>query len=308
MENKQELSFGQTVRYLKPPALKFPGYRSKAGDSVKLGQVLVTADTSNLQDTLTQDQHNLDTANANLLTAQNNLVTDQEKLGQQSDVQAIQTKIDNANTQLLYAQANLQQAMVSQDPNASNEVQYWNDTIKQPQPIDPPSEDWSPSTMNASTAGVEPLVLKRIKIFADLSEQQLGTLIHFVDVVSYEPMQTVIRTGDVGDAMFMILEGTLRARVIVQEIESTLSIMEAGNIFGEISSLDQGPRSADIIANERSTLIRMTAESFDRLRKEAPALSEPILFTISRALVPRLRGTTKLYQDSILTLRLIDGL
>ena len=103
----------------------------KAGDSVKQGQVLAKADTSNLQDTLTQDQHNLDTAKANLLTAQNNLTTDQEKLNQQADVQDIQTKIDNANTQLLTAQTNLQQAIVSQDPNASNEVQYWNQMIKQ---------------------------------------------------------------------------------------------------------------------------------------------------------------------------------
>jgi HlyD family secretion protein len=131
LEYKQGLSFGQTGLVSQASNARISEVLVKAGDTIKQGQVLVKADASNLQDTLTQDQHNLDKAKSDLLTAQNNLTTDQMKLSQQTDVQAIQTKIDNANVQILNAQASLQQAMVSQDPNASNEVQYWNQMIKQ---------------------------------------------------------------------------------------------------------------------------------------------------------------------------------
>jgi multidrug efflux pump subunit AcrA (membrane-fusion protein) len=131
MEYKQELSFGQTGLVSQASNAKISEVMIKPGDTVKQGQVLVKADTSDLQDTLTQDQHNLDTAKANLLTAQNNLTTDQMKMSQQSDVQAIQTKIDNTNTQLLNAQAMRQQAMVSSTPNAADEVKYWSQSIDQ---------------------------------------------------------------------------------------------------------------------------------------------------------------------------------
>ena len=131
LEDKQELSFGQTGLVSQASNTRISDVLVKAGDTVKSGQVLVKADTSNWQDQLTQDQHNLDTTKSNLLQAQNNLATDQMKLSQQSDVQAIQDKIDNANTQLQTAQAMRQQAMVSSSPNAYDEVKYWNDAITQ---------------------------------------------------------------------------------------------------------------------------------------------------------------------------------
>ena len=131
LEYKQGLSFGQTGLVSQASNAKISEVSIKAGDTVKKDQVLVKADTSDLQDALTQDQHNLDKAESDLLAAQNNLANDQMKLSQQTDIQNIQTKIDNANAQILNAQALLQQAMVSQDINASDEVQYWNLAIKQ---------------------------------------------------------------------------------------------------------------------------------------------------------------------------------
>jgi multidrug efflux pump subunit AcrA (membrane-fusion protein) len=130
LEYKQGLSFGQTGLVSQASNAKISEVLVKPGDTVKQGQVLVKADTSDLEDTLTQDQHNLDKAESDLLTAQNNLATDQMKLSQQSDVQAIQTKIDTANSQIQTAQTMLQSALVSNDPNASQEVQYWNQIIR----------------------------------------------------------------------------------------------------------------------------------------------------------------------------------
>jgi multidrug efflux pump subunit AcrA (membrane-fusion protein) len=131
LEYKQGLTFGQTGLVSQASNAKISEVLVKPGDTVKQGQILVKADTSDLENTLIQDQHALDRAKADLLTAENNLTTDQIKLNQQGDVQEIQTKVDNANTQLLYAQTMLQKSLVSSSPNASDEVQYWNQMIGQ---------------------------------------------------------------------------------------------------------------------------------------------------------------------------------
>ncbi len=131
LEYKTELSFGETGLVTQESNAKISDVLVNPGDTVQQGQILVKADTTDWQDQLTQDQHQLDTAKANLLTAQNDLATDQMKLIQQADVQNIQTELDTANTQLQTAQTMLQQDMTSPDPYAVSEVQYWNQAIKQ---------------------------------------------------------------------------------------------------------------------------------------------------------------------------------
>jgi len=131
LEYKQGLSFGQTGLVSQASNAKISEVLVKPGDTVQEGQTLVKADISDLEDTLIQDQHALDRAKTDLLTAQNNLATDQMRLSQQEDVQEIQTRIDNADTQLLYAQTMLKRSLVSSSPDASGEVQYWNQILEQ---------------------------------------------------------------------------------------------------------------------------------------------------------------------------------
>ena len=57
---------------------------------------------------------------------------------------------------------------------------------------------------------------------------------------------TVANKGDHGDALFMVLEGEVRARVMIDGQETTLATMGVGECFGELAIVDQGPRSADV--------------------------------------------------------------
>jgi CRP-like cAMP-binding protein len=83
--------------------------------------------------------------------------------------------------------------------------------------------------------------------------------------------------------MYLILEGEVRVRVMRRSKESILATLRAGDFFGEVSLLDEGPRSADVIANERSTLLKISTVSFARLRREAPALAEPFLHALNKS-------------------------
>jgi len=81
--------------------------------------------------------------------------------------------------------------------------------------------------------------------------------------------------------------------------ESALATIAAGETFGEISLIDQGPRSSDVVANKDSVLLKISSVAFDQLLREAPVLAVPFLLALSRSVVGRARGHNKRYEDSV---------
>jgi len=140
---------------------------------------------------------------------------------------------------------------------------------------------------------ITPGILRRIKILAELNDAQLSHLADFLEVQRVAQWDTVVRLGDPGDAMFFVLDGELRARVTVGDRETILSTFGAGEFFGDIALFDHGPRSADVLANVDSTLLRLSSISFHRLAKEAPSLATPFLQATSRTLASRIRADNK---------------
>ena len=143
------------------------------------------------------------------------------------------------------------------------------------------------------TGGITPGSLRRIKILADLSDAQLAHLADFIELERIPQWAEVVKQGDPGDAMYLILEGELRARVIVEGKETTLATFGPGEFFGDMALFDRGPRSADVVANKDSVVLRMAAADFDRLTREAPALATPFLQATAKTLAARIRADNK---------------
>ncbi len=152
-------------------------------------------------------------------------------------------------------------------------------------------------------AGLSPATLRRTKLFAGLEDPQLASLAHYLEVIRFPQFSHIVRQGQHGDAMYVVTEGEVRVLSIVEGKETILATLTAGDCFGEISLLDQGPRSADVIANKDSVLLRISNGAFDRLVREAPALAVPFLLALSRAVVQRVRRTNLKYEDSIRFIR-----
>jgi hypothetical protein len=142
-------------------------------------------------------------------------------------------------------------------------------------------------------AGISTGSLRRIKILADLSDAQLSHLSDFLENQPVAQWSTVVRQGDPGDAMYFVMEGELRARVMVGDRETILSTFGPGDFFGDIALFDHGPRSADVLANVDSVVLRLSSVAFERLAKEAPSLATPFLQATSRTLASRIRADNK---------------
>ena len=155
----------------------------------------------------------------------------------------------------------------------------------------------------AARAGAKPSdglntgALRRVKILAGLSEEQIEKFAGFMEHVNVRQWTEIVLAGQKGDAMYMILEGELRVRIMVQGKEKILTTLSTGEFFGEIAIFDHGERSADVIANMDSKLLKVSSEAFDRLIEEAPELAAPILHAIGKTLAARIRADNKRFKD-----------
>ena len=146
---------------------------------------------------------------------------------------------------------------------------------------------------SAEGPAITPGSLRRIKILADLNDAQLSHLSDFMEMQRVPQWSVVFRQGDLGDAMFLVFEGELRARIMIGDRETILATFSPGDFFGDMALFDHGPRSADVLANTDSVLLRISAVAFARLAKEAPALATPFLQATSRTLASRIRADNK---------------
>lgn len=145
----------------------------------------------------------------------------------------------------------------------------------------------------AAGGRLKPGSLRRIKILAGLSDLQLAHLLGFLEPVSVLQWAVVCRQGDPGDGLYLVLSGELRARLMNGDQETILATFEAGEFFGDMSLFDQGPRSADVLANTDCLLLKMSVANFERLLREAPALATPFLQASVRTLAARIRADNK---------------
>ncbi len=144
-----------------------------------------------------------------------------------------------------------------------------------------------------SRVGIKPGSLRRIKILADLKDAQLAHLAEYMELQEVTQWSVLFNQGDISDSMYLVLVGELRARVVVNGRETILATFGPGDFFGDMALFDHGPRSADVVANADSTLLKITSASFERLTREAPALATPFLQATARTLSARIRENNK---------------
>jgi CRP-like cAMP-binding protein len=99
--------------------------------------------------------------------------------------------------------------------------------------------------------------------------------------------------------MYGVLEGELRSCILLPGKECPLATLPAGSIFGEISLFDKGPHAADVISNQESILIKITASALSRVSKEAPDAALGLLLGLIKAIAGRVRVLTRRYEDSV---------
>ncbi len=72
-----------------------------------------------------------------------------------------------------------------------------------------------------------------------------------MQTVRFAPGDRILTQGEAGDAAYMILSGSVEVSVGSGDKTRSLGTLTAGDVFGEMSLIDPGPRSATITASQR---------------------------------------------------------
>ncbi len=105
--------------------------------------------------------------------------------------------------------------------------------------------------------------LRSVPIFRGLTKETLFDVARKTDEVAYPSGATVVREGDPGDALFIIVEGSVEVRTGGRVVAQ----MTAGDFFGEISLFDREPRSATVVAVDDVVLLTLKSSDFETLLK-----------------------------------------
>jgi CRP/FNR family cyclic AMP-dependent transcriptional regulator len=130
--------------------------------------------------------------------------------------------------------------------------------------------------------------LRDFKRFAPYSNEDLELLITFSELVTAAKGDVIIRKGEMSDSMFLVLAGQVRARLRVGGRDTSLGTMGPGELFGEVAMLSQTARSADVVAEAPTRLLRLTSERFQELMANHSQLAARMLFNIARLLATRM--------------------
>ena len=128
--------------------------------------------------------------------------------------------------------------------------------------------------------------LNKIELFAGLSADALSELSKLMKEVNFKKNSLVISQGDTTRSLFIITSGRLKVFANNEEGDQTIfSFMSAGDFFGELSLLDDAPRSASVIAVEDSTGFSLSHSHFCTFLENHPEVCPPLF----KALTTRIR-------------------
>lgn len=113
--------------------------------------------------------------------------------------------------------------------------------------------------------------LRRVPILAALKEEHLEILSKLANRRTFNRGEVIIRQGDPGAGLFVIIEGTVAVTLREKpgQPEKQLNTLARGEFFGEMSLIDGYPRSATVTAQDDAQVVELDRWVFlDALRRE----------------------------------------
>jgi len=122
--------------------------------------------------------------------------------------------------------------------------------------------------------------LSRVPIFAGCTPSEVSAIARVAQESYFQPGQLIVTQGTPGQAFYLILSGSVE----ILRDGTSLGAFGAGDFFGEMSLLDQAPRSATIRAIDSTSCLMLSSWDFKSLLEDNPSIAIKLLEVLSRRL------------------------
>ncbi len=149
------------------------------------------------------------------------------------------------------------------------------------------------------SAKISPEMLADIPLFRQLAPDRLEWLSHHLHRRIFPAGSNLAMTEQPGEVVYIILDGTIK--IYNQNLDGTeviLAILGAGDTVGEMSLVDSVGRSANIVTQEKSTLLWMDRRTFQECLHTMPTVTTNLVQIVSNRL--------RLANEQILALATLD--
>ncbi|HJR98895.1 MAG TPA: cyclic nucleotide-binding domain-containing protein [Actinomycetota bacterium] len=120
--------------------------------------------------------------------------------------------------------------------------------------------------------------LAGVPLFSGFSKRELNRLAGDTDELTFGPGEAVVREGDLGETMFVVLEGEGKVVRSGKRVGTVLP----GDFFGELAAIDAQPRSASVVAVTPLRVLRLFRRHLLALLKDEPQITLKLLDGIVR--------------------------
>ena len=130
-----------------------------------------------------------------------------------------------------------------------------------------------------------PKLLSGIELFSELNEDELQEVTALAQTRSVLRDTTIFNEGDTADAIFVVVNG--RVKIVTTSTdgkEFILTVLGAGQVFGEMALLEETTRSASVVTITAVELLVLARKDFDHLLNSSPGISRKLMAILSRRL------------------------
>jgi CRP/FNR family cyclic AMP-dependent transcriptional regulator len=133
-------------------------------------------------------------------------------------------------------------------------------------------------------------ILTMVPLFRTLSPTELQEIIAISKLLRVRQGVTVVEEGDVGGAMYILVEGRVEVRKNLPGGEKTpLAPLAAPTVFGEMALIDRSPRSASVVTLTDAVLYQINLQAFNQLREALHPAAFKVLREVAPTMCQRLR-------------------
>ena len=142
-------------------------------------------------------------------------------------------------------------------------------------------------------------ILTETPFFEEFTKEEIDSFASNLSLRFFPTQSVLFNEGDHGGYLFFVVDGLIEVRITPGAGSKKIIVgtFDRGSCLGEMSIIDDYPRSATIVVAEPAELLMLTRNRFDSICRETPAIGVKFLRGIAKNLSIRLRKTTGRFAD-----------